>query len=366
MSNQTSLVTESARSAAIQNTVDYTDSIAQHISGEWSEHNQVAVHDTPYPITVIASGGSYAAHVVTDAKCLRFLVTLGSTDISIIVPGIPMGVYSGGGTGSGAPGATAPAFTLNPVGGSFTAGSSVTLTVAYTGTAPIILQWTKNGSAISGAISTSYTISSFQAADAGNYACVTTNSVGRATSTTAALAIKTTGGGEVPVREEDTDVSGGCFTRNTFITLANGVQQPISALVQGNALRSYDIKGLDSTNELSFLQFSEPTIQATVVETTITKVFKRRYHYYYVLNGELEATMEHPILVKRGNAWVFKAISQLRIGDYLFKNGSAVLLRSIDRVDGGIETWNLDVEPYDVYLANGFAVHNTYIPIVLK
>lgn len=356
MSSQTSLATEAARTASVQNTEDYSASVAAHIAGDLGQHNQVAVYDQSFSHVAKAARASYANHVITDAKCLRFLLTIGQTNYAVIIPGIPIGTWQGGGTDSGGAFAEAPAFTVNPVSAELVAGSSVTLTVTVTGTQPILLQWLKNGSAISGATSSSYAISNFQAADAGNYACLATNSVGQAVSTTAVLSIRTTAPSDTPTREGVG--GGGCFTRNTYITLANGVQQPITALRRGDRVRSLNLYGLNPDVEEAWRQYAQPTVNATVAESVVKEVLMNQFGYYYVINGELEVTYEHPLLVKRGSMWRFMMVADMRPGDYLFKNESAILIRTIDRVDTPIQTWNLNVEPFDLYFANGYVAHN--------
>jgi hypothetical protein len=89
---------------------------------------------------------------------------------------------------------SAPSFTTQPTGRSVTAGTSVTLTVAVSGSPAPTLQWMKNGSPISGATSTTLSLSSVQAADAGDYTVVATNAAGSVPSTTATLAVTTSGG----------------------------------------------------------------------------------------------------------------------------------------------------------------------------
>ncbi len=88
--------------------------------------------------------------------------------------------------------ATAPSITTQPVSQTVTVGSPVTFTVAATGTAPLAYQWTKNGTAITDATSASYTISSAQTSDAGNYAVTVSNSAGSVTSNTATLTVNST------------------------------------------------------------------------------------------------------------------------------------------------------------------------------
>lgn len=90
---------------------------------------------------------------------------------------------------------TAPAITTQPASQTVTVGSSVTFTVAASGTGPLSYQWRFNGGAISGATSASFTIASAQTSNAGNYSALVTNSAGSATSALATLTVNTGGGG---------------------------------------------------------------------------------------------------------------------------------------------------------------------------
>jgi hypothetical protein len=66
---------------------------------------------------------------------------------------------------------------------------NATFSVTAGGTAPLRYQWTKNGVNIPGATSSSYTRSNVQAADAGTYAVVVSNSYGSAISSNAVLSL---------------------------------------------------------------------------------------------------------------------------------------------------------------------------------
>jgi len=89
----------------------------------------------------------------------------------------------------GGPGGVPPAITTQPQSRTVSAGSSVSFTVAATGSTPLTYQWQKNGTAIAGATAATYTIASAQAGDAGSYTVVVGNSAGTATSAAAALTV---------------------------------------------------------------------------------------------------------------------------------------------------------------------------------
>ena len=86
--------------------------------------------------------------------------------------------------------ATAPTITTQPVNQAVTAGQTATFSVTASGTAPLSYQWKKNGTAISGAISSSYTTPATTSSDDGaQFIVVVSNSSGSATSNAATLTV---------------------------------------------------------------------------------------------------------------------------------------------------------------------------------
>ena len=88
--------------------------------------------------------------------------------------------------------ATAPSITTQPSSSSVISGSAASFSVAASGTATLTYQWRKDGTAISGATSSTYSISSTATSDAGSYTVVVTNSAGSATSNAATLTVTAT------------------------------------------------------------------------------------------------------------------------------------------------------------------------------
>lgn len=77
---------------------------------------------------------------------------------------------------------TAPTITQQPQGGTAAIGQSYQITVQATGSAPLQYQWFKDGQAITGATSSTYTITNVTQNDAGRYKVVVTNRCGTAES----------------------------------------------------------------------------------------------------------------------------------------------------------------------------------------
>src|SRR5207302_1115480 len=86
--------------------------------------------------------------------------------------------------------AVEPASTSKPASQTVTAGQTATFTVVAAGTAPLIYQWMKNGTAISVATSSSYTTPATTSADNGSqFTVLVSNTAGNATSNAAMLTV---------------------------------------------------------------------------------------------------------------------------------------------------------------------------------
>jgi glucose/arabinose dehydrogenase len=82
-----------------------------------------------------------------------------------------------------------PVIVNQPASQTIFAADAVSFSVSASGIQPFSYQWQKNGVAISGATSSTYTIASATTNDAGNYSCVVSNSYGSTNSTAATLTV---------------------------------------------------------------------------------------------------------------------------------------------------------------------------------
>jgi hypothetical protein len=88
------------------------------------------------------------------------------------------------------PSATAPAITAAPASRTVIAGQTASFSVTATGTAPLAYQWRMNGTAISGATSSTYTTAATTVSEnAAQFTVVVSNSAGSATSSAAVLTV---------------------------------------------------------------------------------------------------------------------------------------------------------------------------------
>lgn len=178
-----------------------------------------AITQQPQSQTVQAGQSAIFTVAVSNGPCHSFWYingagyygSVGST-ISYTIPNttlamngwtVSVNLYSCGSTGANAgysqtakltvnSATGAPSIDAQPANQTVTAGQTATFTVAATGTAPLSYQWQKNGAAISGATSASYTTPATSTSDSGTaFKVVVTNSAGSATSNSATLTVNT-------------------------------------------------------------------------------------------------------------------------------------------------------------------------------
>lgn len=95
-----------------------------------------------------------------------------------------------------------PTISTQPVSQSVAVGGSATFSVVASGSGTLSYQWSKDGSAISGATASSYTIASVAASHAGSYTVTVSNSAGSVTSSAATLSVTASSSGSSALASE--------------------------------------------------------------------------------------------------------------------------------------------------------------------
>ncbi|MBS0379828.1 MAG: immunoglobulin domain-containing protein [Proteobacteria bacterium] len=120
---------------------------------------------------------------------------------------------------------TAPVITTQPADQSVTAGQTATFSVVATGTPPLTYQWSKNGVAIAGATSPTYTTPATTTADNGAlFSVVVSNADDATTSRSATLGVLSSSGGAVAptISTQPSDQSITVGKTATFTVVAAG------------------------------------------------------------------------------------------------------------------------------------------------
>jgi len=340
------LTAASENATAIQVT-GYENATAAHVAGDWGVHNQVLFYATPFAELV-------TGHTISNGYSLRIQLTGtnvdGTGDGVFITPAILTGVQ----TDIGA----APAIIRQPQSLSLFVGQTATFTVKAISADPMTYQWRKNGTAISGATASTLVLTNVQTTSQASYDVVVTNSFGSTTSTAASLTVAVPSAG-FNISQD------GCFLPDTPVTMADGSRKAIKDLKAGDRVMSYKIAGLDPNNELAWKTWATASLSLTASPATVKQVFKQTFTGYVRLL-DLKVTYEHPLLTRRDGVWKFREVQDIKKGDFLWKDGMSIPIDSITYVAGDIDTYNLNVEPTDVYLANGVIAHNNFFKSVWR
>jgi hypothetical protein len=148
----------------------------------------------------------------------------------------------------------APAITTQPQDKNVNQGSSAVFSVVATGTPAPAYQWRKNGTPMSGATNSSYTVVNAQPANAGSYSVVVSNIAGTATSTDALLTVNVAPA--ITTQPQDQNVN---QTSNAvFSVVATGTPAPAyqwrfnSTPISGATASSYTVANAQPANAGSY------------------------------------------------------------------------------------------------------------------
>src|SRR5437667_1090880 len=137
-----------------------------------------------------AAGGTYVRNLFQDFCQAPGFNPSGAmvSYISFSVSGVGTATFDDLKIGSAIP-VTLPTITSQPQSAAVPVGSNVTFTVSANGTAPLCIQWRKNGTALSGATAASFTLNNISTNQSGDYTVTVSNVAGSVTSQVATLTV---------------------------------------------------------------------------------------------------------------------------------------------------------------------------------
>jgi hypothetical protein len=130
---------------------------------------------------------------------------------------------------------------------------------------------------------------------------------------------------------------GSCFLSGTPILMADGSTKLIEDVKVGDMILAYDVDA------------------GKTIEDKVKETFIHDADSYLIVNNDLKATANHPVYSK--GKWV--EVGTLNIGDTILNyKGAYEEVKSIQEVKADVKVYNLEVNPYHTYIANGYVVHN--------
>jgi hypothetical protein len=186
--------------------------------------------------SILVSGPAATQYVkdVTFENVVRYGEVTTANSPNVLVTGYTSNIRFVAGT---ALSATAPTISAQPASRSVTAGQTATFSVVASGTAPLTMQWQKNGVDISAATGTSYTTPATTLADNGAALRVLVrNSVGSVTSQNATLTVTAAATATAPsITTQPTSRSVAAGQTATFSVVASGTA-PLAMQWQKNGV----------------------------------------------------------------------------------------------------------------------------------
>jgi hypothetical protein len=162
---------------------------------------------------------------------------------------------------------------------------------------------------------------------------------------------------------------GGCWAVGSMVTLANGSKVAIEKLKIGDEVLTADIptypNGEDSSKWYPTSVWSTDRVD-TITQRTTKVVYNSQYTepYYYLINGSYKLTWEHWMFIERDGLWQFQQMANLKVGDKLVdQSNTPVDIFKIEIKQEPIEVSMLDVEPNDLFYAEGILTHNYTPPV---
>lgn len=260
----------------------------------------------------------------------------------------------------------APVFNSQPASLVVLAGSAASFTAVAVGTAPISYQWSKNGTPISGATSSTLNLANVQTADNGSYTLTASNSVGSVTSNPAQLTVTTS----IPLVNSAYNLTG--FGQNT---IGGGVIPDTSpayakvtnALQLANAVLAFNktgsIKVIEIMNDLDLGWNEIGSAVQTLGSSPFTAAAAPQLHPRLLVTGVSKMDIKY----KNGGLTIFSANgATIRHCTFNIKSTHDIIVRNL-KFD---EMWEWDEATKGQYdkndwdfidLANGGDVYNVWI-----
>lgn len=150
-----------------------------------------------------------------------------------------------------------------------------------------------------------------------------------------------------------------CHVEGTLISMSGGRSKAVEDLEIGDMLSSYSIDGLSKDGEWRNFKSNSTSFNKEKTSVKLTRIIKGTHtSYRNINNGLTKITGEHPVLTKKNDIIEFKRAMDIEIGEFIYVNENWLIVNSNEYVKETVNTYSIDVEEEDVYIADGILCHN--------
>jgi len=151
-----------------------------------------------------------------------------------------------------------------------------------------------------------------------------------------------------------------CVVEGTEIHISTTETKPVEQLYSHHDILSLDC-AFNVNNESELAGITAGSIDGDKVMQTISGLMGLDAIGVWIINnGLIKTTDSHMHVIKRDGLWQIKKAGELQIGDiFLTINNEEIEITSLVLDDvNTYRVFRIDVEPNDVYYANGILTHN--------
>jgi len=161
-------------------------------------------------------------------------------------------------------------------------------------------------------------------------------------------------------RQTSQSTDSNCVVEGTEIHISTTETKPVEQLYSHHDILSLDC-AFNINNEAELAGITAENINGDKVMQTISSLMGfNAIGVWIINNGIFKTTDSHLHIVKRDGLWQIKKAGELQIGDiFLTINNEEIEITSLVLDDvNTYRVFRIDVEPNDVYYANGILTHN--------
>jgi hypothetical protein len=257
----------------------------------------------------------------------------------------------------------APTITTQPASLTVTVGTAANFSVTATGTAPLAYQWRRNGTAIGGAISATYRLSTTTVDNGATFSVIVTNSAGSAQSNAATLSVNPPNGPGAIITTQPNDATVTLGQIATFTVIASGTPTPTFTWQRSNdGLTWTTITGATTATYTLITQAADDSalFRAVATNTTNTAYSQAAALYVYPPTGNPNGHDAVPVEARA---------EDVSTPDHVIGNGtpeSCTAEAFIAAVaQGGKITFNGGAKPFTILLNRPAKVFNNKPDIVI-